>query len=246
MSRVLMVDDVGLFQMLEASFLRRFGCDIVRVSEPRELLEKARKTPPDLILLDADHPAIDGQACLRELKADPLLRPTPVLAVTTARNVARCCEAGADATVTRPLAPGALELALCSLGRIGHRAMPRRAARFRARVAPLPGGVARRCRVKDISRTGLFLALPTPLPLEAPVALSLSLPSAAGARSVHALGVVVRQVPDDPDSHLISGVGVRFVEIDPAAKSWIEGYVNQEAPGGEPGGPVPIEGRGPA
>ena len=230
MSRVLMVDDAGLFQMLEASFLRRLGCEIVRASAGREVLEKARRSLPDLILLDADHPGIDGPECIRALKADPALRPTPVLVVSSTDGVAPCCEAGADATLSRPLTPGALELALGSLGRIGQRVGPRRSVRFSARVAS--EGAARRCRIKDISRTGLFLTLPEPLPLQAPITLSLRLPAPDGSRRVRARGVVVRQVRDDPESHLIPGVGVRFVAMDPTAESLIEGYVNDTAAGG--------------
>src|SRR5207245_7655652 len=90
MSRVLMVDDAGLFRLLEGSFLRRLGCEIVRADEGSDLLDKARRSCPDLILLDADHPRLDGAECVRALKADPLLRPTPVLLVTSPEGAARC------------------------------------------------------------------------------------------------------------------------------------------------------------
>jgi len=89
----------------------------------------------------------------------------------------------------------------------------------------------RRVRLKDISRSGLFLSLPEPLPLESPVALSLRLPGPSGERPLKARGVVVRQVPDDPDSHLIPGVGVRFVEIDPRDEERIDHYVRQTVRG---------------
>src|SRR5881409_1835322 len=65
MSRVLMVDNTGLFQILEASFLRRLGCEIVRALDGPDLIEKASACAPDLILLDADGPGIDGAECLR-------------------------------------------------------------------------------------------------------------------------------------------------------------------------------------
>ncbi len=38
--------------------------------------------------------------------------------------------------------------------------------------------------------------------------------------------MVVRQVADDPQSHLISGVGVRFVDLDPRDEARIDRYVN--------------------
>lgn len=225
LSRVLVVDDAGLFRLLEMSFLKRLGCEIVRANDGADVIAKAAARGPDLILLDAQKPGLDGEACVRSLKSDPALRSIPVLVVTSADGVAACCAAGADVALASPLAGGALELALSSLGPAGHRLGRRRSARGWVRVAG-PQGV-RRGRLKDISRTGLFLAIPEPLPLETPVALSLRLPGPSGERQLKARGVVVRQVPDDPDSHLIPGVGVRFVEIDPQDEERIDHFVNQ-------------------
>ena len=227
MSRVLMLDDAGLFQLLETSFLRRLGCEIVRVSDGPQMLERARATTPDLILLDAQRPEIDGPGCLRALKSDPALRSIPVLVVTTQDGVPRACDAGADVALARPLSDGALELALCSLGRVSHRTGRRRPARIPARIASPAGDL--RARVKDISRTGLFLALSPPLPVDAPLRLSLRLPGPEGSRCVEAQGVVVRQVAPDPESHLVPGVGVRFVEIDAESESIIDHYVQEES-----------------
>lgn len=223
MSRVLMVDDAGLFRMLEATFLRRLGCEIVRAKDGPDLIRKAADKAPSLILLDAQKPDLDGPQCVRTLKSDPSLRAIPVLVVTTSEGVAGCCEAGADATLTRPLERGALDLALSSFGRVAHREGPRRSARGWVRVAG-PGG-ARRGRLKDISRTGLFVALPDPLPLRERIGVSLRLPGPEGERQVRAQAVVVRQVAPDPDSHLIPGVGVRFLDIDPRDERHIDRYV---------------------
>ncbi len=225
MPRVLMVDDAGLFRLLEASFLRRLGCDIVRASGWRELLDKARRGRPDLIVIDTDHSGIDAPACLRSLKGDPSLRATPVVVVGAPACLGSCFEAGADATLARPLAPEALEMVLGSLGGVWHRRGPRRCARLTAQIAPEPGGARRRCRVKDISRTGLFLSLPELLPIETAVTLSLRLPIQARHCAIRARAVVVRQVQSDPDSHLIAGVGVRFVEMQPEDESLIARYV---------------------
>src|SRR3989441_12542192 len=121
MSRVLMVDDAGLFRMLEASFVRRLGCEIVRAQNGPDVILKASARAPDLILLDAQKPEFDGPRCVRALKADPALRSIPVLVVTTTDDVASCCTAGADVALARPLTSGALELALSSLGSVADR-----------------------------------------------------------------------------------------------------------------------------
>ena len=225
MSRVLMVDDAGLFRILETSFLRRLGCEIVRAQNGPDLIRKATHQAPSLILLDAQKPDLDGPGCVRALKSDPALCAIPILVVTTRDGVKGCCEAGADATLARPFESGALELALSSLGRVAHRQGPRRSASGWVRVAA-PGG-PRRGRLKDISRTGLFLVLPEPLPLQEIIGVSLRLPGPEAEHQVRAQGMVVRQVAPDPDSHLIPGVGVRFIEIDARDERHIDHYVNR-------------------
>ena len=223
MSRVLMVDDAGLFQMLESSFLRRVGCEILRAAaDGSDLLAKAGGLAPDLILLDAERPGCDTPSCLRALKADPALRSIPVLVVTSPARLADCAAAGADATLVRPLQSGALELALSSIDRVAQRSGRRRAVRLGVRLAA--SGGAWRGRVKDISRSGLFVALPHPPPLDAAVEVSLRLPD-DGRGPLSARGVVVRQVPPDPDSHLLPGVGVRFTELDALTESRIDSFV---------------------
>ena len=94
--------------------------------------------------------------------------------------------------------------------------------------------------MKDISRTGLFLTLPEPLPLREIISLSLRLPGPEAEHPVRARGVVVRQVAPDPDSHLIPGVGVRFTEIDARDERRIDRYVNTTVAGS---GAVPDDGR---
>src|SRR5262249_53246809 len=156
------------------------------------------------------------------LKSDPALRAIPVLVVAGGEDVKACCEAGADATLTRPLEPGALELALSSLDRLAHREGERRSARGWVQVAAPTGTL--RGRLKDISPTGLFVALADPLPLDQRIGVSLRVPGPEGQRTVRAQARVVRRVRPDPDSHLIAGVGARFEELDPRDAMSIDHY----------------------
>jgi two-component system, OmpR family, response regulator RpaA len=47
-----------------------------------EGLQKARRQPPDLIILDVIMPGMDGYAVCREVRADPLLKDIPILFLT--------------------------------------------------------------------------------------------------------------------------------------------------------------------
>jgi hypothetical protein len=57
----------------------------------------------------------------------------------------------------------------------------------------------------------------------------MRVPDPAGVFSIDAQAVVVRTVADDPGSHLIPGVGVRFVDLDPAIEARIGRFVAQPA-----------------
>jgi chemotaxis family two-component system response regulator Rcp1 len=74
-------------------FLRRRG----------EYQDKPR---PDLVLLDLNLPRKDGREVLAEIKADPELRPIPVIVLTTSaadRDVLQSYEAAANSYITKPI-----------------------------------------------------------------------------------------------------------------------------------------------
>ncbi|MDG4787872.1 response regulator transcription factor [Micromonospora sp. WMMD1102] len=85
MIRLLIVDDqqlvrAGLRALLENSD------DIEIVGEAangREAMAHGRATRPDLFLMDLKMPVMDGIAATAAIRADPLLRDTPVLVLTT-------------------------------------------------------------------------------------------------------------------------------------------------------------------
>jgi two-component system cell cycle response regulator DivK len=66
---------------------------------------------PDLILMDIQLPGLDGYEATRRIKADPALRPIPIIAVTSyalSGDDVKALEAGCDAYVTKPFSPRAL------------------------------------------------------------------------------------------------------------------------------------------
>jgi two-component system cell cycle response regulator DivK len=66
----------------------------------------ARSQHPALILLDIQLPGMDGFAALRQLRADPITKSTPVMAVTASameRDRQKILEAGFDGYMTKPI-----------------------------------------------------------------------------------------------------------------------------------------------
>lgn len=109
-ARVLLVDDdPGMIQALGRLLS---GYSQLRFATGGEqALAIARSWQPELVLLDAEMPGIDGFEVCRQLKADPLLAEVPVIFVTQhtdARVEAAVFELGAADFVTKPVAGPAL------------------------------------------------------------------------------------------------------------------------------------------
>jgi CheY-like chemotaxis protein len=223
-----MVDSAVLFRMLEGSFLRRSGWDIDCAARGGAIVEKARTLRPELVVLDVLAPDLDAPACLRALRSDQAAGRIPIVVLASDATRSDLEAAGADTILSHPVEPAALETALCALARVSSRHGRRRPARMGARV-DTPEGILRG-RVKDISRTGLFLTLSRTLPIESTVGVRLSLPAPGGPRPVQARGVVVRCVPEEIGSHLIAGVGVRFTSVDEGSGSLIDRFVGPARP----------------
>jgi CheY-like chemotaxis protein len=82
--------------------------NIVTAENGREVLEKMRQGPVDLVLLDIMMPELDGYGVLEELRTDTALRDIPVVMISALEDinsVVRCIELGATDYLTKPLNP---------------------------------------------------------------------------------------------------------------------------------------------
>jgi two-component system chemotaxis sensor kinase CheA len=80
---VLVVDDSLTTRMVEQSILESAGhlVDLARSGE--EALEKVRSRPYSLFLVDVEMPGMDGFEFISRMRADPVLRDTPAVLVTS-------------------------------------------------------------------------------------------------------------------------------------------------------------------
>jgi CheY-like chemotaxis protein len=75
---------------------------------------------PDLILLDLNMPRKDGREALREIKADPRLRCTPVVVLTTSKaeeDTLRSYDLGASGFIIKPVTFEGLVETVKAIGR---------------------------------------------------------------------------------------------------------------------------------
>ena len=79
---VLVVEDNELNMKLFNDLLEVHGYDTVQTRNGKDVLDLARETKPDLILMDIQLPGVSGLDVTKWLKEDDELKHIPVIAVT--------------------------------------------------------------------------------------------------------------------------------------------------------------------
>lgn len=111
LARVLLVEDVADTREMYADYLRHCGYDVSTATNGAEALDAARELGPDVILMDAAMPGLDGWTATHLLKHDPITRDIPVLILTAhvfAEHRTRAAEVGADGFIGKPCMPDEL------------------------------------------------------------------------------------------------------------------------------------------
>jgi diguanylate cyclase (GGDEF)-like protein len=106
-ARLLVVDDdIGTIRLL-ASIVRDFG-EVFFATDGAEALAMIGQQQPDLVLLDAEMPGMDGFDVCRAIKSDPALADLPVLFITAHSDVeieTQALELGAVDFIIKPPSP---------------------------------------------------------------------------------------------------------------------------------------------
>jgi two-component system, cell cycle response regulator DivK len=108
---VLVVDDDVNTQDAYAEYLRLNRFTVVTAGSGSEALELARTLHPDVILMDAAMPGMEGWTAIKLLKADPRTQAIPVVVLTghtQPADYARARECGAAGFLTKPCVPDEL------------------------------------------------------------------------------------------------------------------------------------------
>jgi len=108
---ILLVEDNEDNRIIYATALRFAGYEVVEAVTGTEGVQCARTARPDLVLMDISVPELDGWEATAVIKADPLTRHIPIIAVTAHAlpgDEQRSIAAGCDGYLAKPIPPAKL------------------------------------------------------------------------------------------------------------------------------------------
>ncbi|PZO23515.1 MAG: hypothetical protein DCF25_00370 [Leptolyngbya foveolarum] len=117
-AQVLLLEKDGTNRMLFAEYLEQCGYSVFQLSDEREVFESLESCRPDVLVLNLKMPAIDGFTIIEQVRAHVLWRSLPILVVTgytLTKYQRRAYQLGANAYLTKPMAPDALSAAIAQL-----------------------------------------------------------------------------------------------------------------------------------
>ncbi len=115
---ILVVDDEPDVTELIEYKLKQSGYTVRTVNDPLRAVGLARDLRPDVMILDVMMPELDGLRLLRMIRADSLLKETPVILLTARAATddrVKGLETGADDYVAKPFEPRELLLRVQAL-----------------------------------------------------------------------------------------------------------------------------------
>jgi two-component system, OmpR family, phosphate regulon response regulator PhoB len=124
MSTILLVEDDPDIRHLVSYKLTRGGHDVTETDDGAGALAAARKSVPDLVILDVRMPRMSGLDVCRELRADPRTAHLPIIMLTARarpQDLEQAYAAGATGYIVKPFSPRELlEQVESELARVAH------------------------------------------------------------------------------------------------------------------------------
>ena len=106
MPKILLAEDNEMNRDMLSRRLQRKGYEVVMAVDGAQGVEMAQSEAPDLILMDLSLPVIDGWEATRQLKALPITRSIPIIALTAhamSGDREKAMEAGCDDYDSKPI-----------------------------------------------------------------------------------------------------------------------------------------------
>jgi CheY-like chemotaxis protein len=119
--KVLIVEDSATTRAIVKVYLVGQHLEFIEADDGKQGLLLARTNLPDAIVLDLKLPGMDGLSFCRAVRADPVIKDTPIILVTGSKEDAvrrEAIKAGVTHFMTKPIDGSALaERIMASLGK---------------------------------------------------------------------------------------------------------------------------------
>jgi two-component system chemotaxis response regulator CheY len=111
MAKILTVDDSASMRQMVSFTLKGAGHTVVEAADGVQALDIAKRQSFDMVITDVNMPNMDGISLIRELRALPAFRFTPLLMLTTESGADKKQQgkaAGATGWIVKPFNPDQL------------------------------------------------------------------------------------------------------------------------------------------
>lgn len=228
--KILLADDVELFLELEKTFFRRENFDLLIARDGRQAFDLIVAERPDLVFMDLFMPQMNGDECCARVKADPVLRATPIVMVTQGgrqEDLERCQRSGCDGILLKPINRHHFVETARQFLRVEERREPRVTAHLRVLCGTDPQRLLSNYAL-NISSGGLFLETAEPLLVGTPLELEFILPDQPAPIRCKGRVAWVNEATYPSKPSLPSGMGVQFLDLGLDDLHAIREFIKQE------------------
>ena len=215
-SKKIVVSDVSdLLAVLEESFFRREGFELIRVIDGEEAYRAIEAESPAMAILDLASLGQPGLDCCQRVKNDPLLVVTPIIFLLPEDQpvlTESCWRAGGDSVIERPLSALRLLDEACGLLGISRRLARRFPVSFQLEFSPHKQKRHHGTAV-NLNIGGMFLGSDHNYPIETRLTLEFSLPGYTMPLSCKARVAWVNHPEWVKKNNLPCGMGLEFCDL---------------------------------
>ena len=217
---ILLVDDNKMFIEIQKEFLEYTNVEVLTAADGLAALEIMAKKRPSLVFMDLHMPRMDGAACCRAIKADPLLSSIPVVMITSRKeeDMKLCYEAQCDHFLPKPLDRidflSAARQFIPSIDRRERRVLVDIPATLQVNDVSVP------CRLHDLSAGGAFVVTDFFGIPNSVIQISFTLPGGAAVQCHARIAWVNRIYAKFP-----KGLGIKFALMANDMKASLVGFL---------------------
>lgn len=118
LAQVLLLEKDYTNRALFAEYLEQCGYSVFQLADEREVFETLESYRPDVLITNLKMPAIDGFTIIEQVRAHVLWQCLPILVLTgytLSKYQHRAYQLGANAYLTKPMAPSVLNASIAQL-----------------------------------------------------------------------------------------------------------------------------------